>query len=118
MHATFEKIISALCEGKVIVATFGERIEDFEVYPENGMKARIEACRRTGDGCVMMVFDYTEFDRHNAALESANYYDKMGVPCLTARQAGMYSATGDPIYFEADEDPGEYFQRIAFYAAD
>jgi hypothetical protein len=89
--------------GKTI--QFTKKIEDMEAYPENGMRARIVSIDESDthspslhDHMYRITFDYSEFDDYNKALESSNYYDRMGVPCLTAREAGMY-APDELIYF-------------------
>jgi hypothetical protein len=93
--------------GKTIKFTSG--IEYMEAYPEAGMRARIKSVNHQPcssklleDQLYIIVFDYSEFDEFNAALESSNYYDKDGVACLTARQAKMYEPQED-ICFSAPE---------------
>ena len=93
--------------GKTI--QFTSKIEDMEAYPEAGMRARIKSIsardtHRTDlhDHLYVIEFDYTEFNEFNAALEHANYYDKNGVACLTAREANMYDPQ-EEIYFGSPE---------------
>jgi hypothetical protein len=82
--------------GKTI--QFTSMIEDMEAYPEAGMRARIVDItpKYTSDPDINehiydIKFDYSEFDEFNLKLESHNYYDNHHVPCLTAREAKMYS---------------------------
>lgn len=93
------------------VVEFGREIEDCENYGEPGMRARIAAIDIEHDVFVV-TFDFTEFAEHNRPLEQANYYDKNGVACLTARQAGYY-ADLDTYYLPEPEiwQPG-YFRVI------
>jgi hypothetical protein len=89
--------------GKTI--QFTSKIEDMGAYPEKGMRARIVSIDEQDtnrpdlhDHLYKITFDYSEFDEFNKGLESANYYDRKGVACLTAREAGMY-APDELIYF-------------------
>lgn len=89
--------------GKTI--QFTSKIEDMEAYPEKGMRARIVSIDEQDthmvdlhDHLYKITFDYSEFDEFNKSLESSNYYDRNGVACLTAREAGMY-APDELIYF-------------------
>jgi hypothetical protein len=99
---------------------FSYRAEDLECYPENGMRARVlnvteDKFHSDDDGQVWVVtVDYTDFDSHNRAFESSNYYDKNGNPGLTARQAGFYKETEDlylpaPAFHAPDEMWESYF---------
>lgn len=88
---------------------FTSKIDDMESYLEGGMRARIvsideEDTHRPDlhDHLYKIVFDYSEFDEFNKNFESANYYDRNGVACLTAREAGMYDQK-DTIYFGSPE---------------
>lgn len=89
--------------GKII--QFTSKIEDMEAYPEAGMRARIVSIdekdthmKDLHDHMYIITFDYSEFDEFNEQFESANYYDKHGVACLTAREAKMYDVK-EKIYF-------------------
>ena len=89
--------------GKTI--QFTSKIEDMESYPEKGMRARIVSIDEEDthmsdlhDHIYKITFDYSEFDEFNKSLESANYCDRKGVACLTARESGMYE-TKETIYF-------------------
>ena len=84
--------------GQVVI--FTKSAEDLECYPEEGMKGRVLEMRQEHDGEVINVlFDFSEFDEHNMAIESRCYYDKHNQPILTAREAGCYFAQ-DLIYFD------------------
>jgi hypothetical protein len=80
-----------------------------EAYPEPGMRGRIisideQDTHRSDlhDHLYKITFDYSEFDEFNKSLESSNYYDRKGVACLTAREAGIY-APDELIYFGSPE---------------
>ena len=91
--------------GKTI--QFTSKIELMESYPEKGMRGRIVSIDEEythmddlEEHLYKIVFDYSEFDEFNKSLESANYYDKNGVACVTAREAGMYRVK-ELIYFSS-----------------
>jgi len=48
-------------------------------------------------------FDFGPFESHNVALEVRAYYDKHGLPTLTARESGHYKAV-DRYWFMVDDD--------------
>ena len=79
-----------------------------EGYARSGMRARIVSVRREyhdeplEDQMLVITFDYSEFDGYNRNFESSNYYDDVGIACLTARQAGMYEENED-LYFGVPE---------------
>lgn len=104
---------SLLAYGKALAVEFGPRIEDAESYPEPGMRAMALRYTQDSDPEVCRVeFDFSAFDEHNKALESANYYDKKGVPCLTARQAGSYKPVAD-VYFTSTDEMAPWFTPLA-----
>lgn len=89
--------------GKIV--RFLPSIEDMEGYAEPEMMARIVGIKEKDtnspslhDHLYEITFDFTEFEGHNLSFESANYYDKNGVPCLTARQANFYEPK-ETVYF-------------------
>jgi hypothetical protein len=97
---------------------FQKGIEEFEVYAEPGMKARIINVRaydlsdeNPKDHVYVIQFDFGEFEDFNAQYEQYNYYDNRGVPCLNARQAGFYEKV-DEVYFSSPlyEDWSKYFE--------
>lgn len=80
--------------GRVVV--FNSVVDDYEDYPEEGMKARIKQVsfdknHEITECCHRITFDYGEFDEFNKVRETANYYDMEGRACLTAREAGFYT---------------------------
>lgn len=81
--------------GRVVV--FNSVVDDYEDYPEEGMKARIkqvsyDKVHNVSDRCHRITLDYGEFDEFNKVRETANYYDSEGRACLTAREAGFYKS--------------------------
>lgn len=101
-----------LSRGGALAVEFGPRIDDAESYPEPGMRALALRYLPTSDAEVCRIqFDFGAFDEHNQGLESANYYDKGGVPCLTARQAGSYKPL-DEVYFTSSDEMTPWFALL------
>jgi len=97
-------LLKQLQAGQKPVVELREGILDKESYGEPNMRARIiSASGPDRDGVTRVMFDFGEFDEHNRAVESFNYYDKSGQPTLTAREAGFYKPV-DHMYFDADEE--------------
>ena len=86
------------------VVTFKAPILDKEGYLETGMRGRLVAVSNEHDDMFKLHVDLSEFDDFNRQFESANYYDKDGVPRLTAREAGFYKVPKDELYVGNDED--------------
>lgn len=60
-------------------------------FPERGMKAWLTTIEKSiHDECYKLYFDFTEFEAENEKYFSADYYDFNSVPCLTAKEAGLY----------------------------
>jgi len=93
------------------VVCFREDIGDLETYFEEGMRARLVKIDKTYDDHCGFVFDCTEFDKVNVHLESANYYDEHGNPCLTARQANQYNPI-EELYLMYNDDSETFFEII------
>lgn len=104
---TIADLVTALQQGTQPVVTFQGSVGDLESYAEAGMRARILSATNDGADCVKLMFDFEEFDGHNRAFESANYYDKNKVPCLTAREAGYYKPQ-EKLYFAPTDDIETY----------
>ena len=118
---TFLELSALLTAGSKPVVTFTtSAIEDLDGYPERGMRARIVGIEPKRDDMVNVEFDFTEFDGHNRAFESSNYYDKSGHPTLTARDYGAYHPR-EKFYFMADDALAKYLTlesdaRVALYS--
>jgi hypothetical protein len=92
---------------------FKKGAEDWEIYPESGMRAVLIGARPDHDGVIRLSVDYYVWSSRNLEFESANYWDK-SVParaCLTARQAGFYNQQ-DTIYVMADQTIAEFFGAV------
>jgi len=77
-------------------------------FPEKGMKAwLIDIIKNEKVECYDLYFDFSEFEKENEKYFKANYYDKNSIPCLTAKEAGLYNPKynvyfGD-IYWDEDK---------------
>lgn len=88
------------------VVEFLSEIEHQEGYAEKGMRGRLISAGEDF-GMVVLTVDVGEFADFNRSLESANHYDKDGVPRLTAREAGMYPESGhERVYLASDQASG------------
>jgi hypothetical protein len=81
----FEELV-----GKNIVFLPG--VEEFDSYPETGMKATVLGVRRyPEDGLYEIFLDYTKFEGDNSRLESLRYVGSDG-SYLTFRQRDGYES--------------------------
>lgn len=107
--------------GSGLVVTFKHGVDDKEGYAESGMRGRIVSACRLPDDVICIKVDYTEFVDHNRAFETANYFDKNGVPCLNAREAGYLRDEKEDLFVGEDEDLDflevESAERMAIYRA-
>lgn len=90
---------------------FTKKAEDLESYPEEGMRALLVGARIIDEDVVVLTMDYRKFDEFNKTIESSNYYDKSGVPRLTAREAGCYQPVDD-LYMAALDKVSDYFSFL------
>jgi len=98
MSASITKEMLVAHVGKTVV--FNDKLEDLETtYAEVGMKAIVSGIDfnihnddPTDNTTVVHVIhvNYEPFEETNHLLMKANYYDKSGVPRLTALEAGWY----------------------------
>lgn len=88
--------------GKVAVE-FGKEVYELEAYVEPKMRAHVIGVTIQPDDVAIIKLDYTAFEDFNKAFEESNYYDKLGNPTLTAREAGKYDVLDD-IYVSAIAD--------------
>lgn len=106
---TVSDVIEALTQGLRPVIRFQAGVADKEDYAEPNMMARIVGHRKDrDDDIVLLNFDFSEFEEHNTAFESANYFDKAGQATLTARQAGQYTPQ-DTMYVDLTEPLDQLF---------
>ena len=105
---TFEDV-----KGKVFKCT--KHLEDYtETELDENMKGKIAYILQSSTPDVMLLgFDTTGFDEHNDFYAKANYYDKNGVPCLTAKQAGDWPADGIvEIYLDESDLFSDFFVEV------
>lgn len=94
------------------VIEFLDEVSDLDAYPEPGMRARVRRIAEKWGDITVVEVDYSEFDEFNASLESSQYYDKMGQPVLTAREAGHYIPT-ESIYVDSESGLGRYAKLLS-----
>jgi hypothetical protein len=87
---TPKELAKLVAEGSRPLVQFGKGIENQESYLEPNMRGRIISVENTFDNTFRFEIDINEFETHNKSLESRNYYDEKGVPCLTATERGLY----------------------------
>lgn len=92
--------------GKTI--RFTKDADKFEIDQDEGMMAIISHITYNmyedivpENMCHQFFINQTPFEEENKKFETHNYYDTSGVPCLTAREAGLYKAE-DQIYLGND----------------
>lgn len=93
-----------IVNGATPVVTFRPGVADKEGYLEAGMRGRFASVGPVRDDMFKVHVDLAEFDEFNRQFESATYYDKDRVPCLTAREAGFYKGAKETFYVSLDED--------------
>lgn len=92
---------------------FNKGIETSEMNAEPGMRATLISAvvENKQDNVIEVVFDYTLFEQFNMPLEVPNYYDKQGMPTLTAREAGHYEQK-ESYYFDGNDEVEGYFSLL------
>lgn len=83
------------------VIRFTQGVDDFEGYAELHMRARVVSIEERNYSVCILTVDFGEFEEHNRQFESANYFDKSGKACLTARDVGDYKPV-DTLYIPMD----------------
>ncbi len=99
-----KELAQMVLSGSRMVVSFLAPVLNKEVYLEPGMKGRLAGISDRDDEIFMLQIDLSEFDEFNKQFESANYFDKNGNACLTARQAGYYKSPKEEIYIGYDEE--------------
>jgi len=103
------------------VVKFTDRIEDCESYLDSGMKARVgkivwkeSFAEVDGGDMYEITFDVSDFLDYNANYERNNWYDKAGIPCLTATEAGEGPKNGivEVFLMELPDKYGDYFEIV------
>lgn len=106
MEITKEFLINLV--GKKI--QFNDKIDNWEMYAEEGMLAVVTKFyfdSSNDDPVHKIFFDFSPYEHENHRRQNANYYDKKGIPCLTAVEAGYYLPQDD-IYIDA------YVEQLPF----
>lgn len=98
-----KELAALIKDGVHPVVTFRPSVLVYENYMEPGMRGRLVSISNERDDMFRLLIDFTEFDEFNQQFESRNYYDKNGVPCLTARESGYYKGSGH-IYVDNDSE--------------
>jgi len=111
MTTTIQEFLPLIVSGARPVVEFRRCIGQKESYAEPNMRARVLRVQNRRDGIIELVFDFEEFDQHNAPFESTGYYDKDRNPTLTARQAGYYHPQ-EGLYFDNDELLADMFEVV------
>lgn len=102
---TGNELLRLLKTGQLPVVEFTREIEDYESCIDRGMRARITRAELYTCDTIKVSFSLNEFEAHNRTFEKANYYNKVGEPVLTAREAGYYPKDGiESIVFRVNED--------------
>lgn len=84
-------------------------------FPEAGMVAWFTGIVADYKyGCYRLFFDFTEFESENEKYFRADYYDMNGVPCLTAKEIGLYNPKYS-VYFgdtmRSEEENNKYLSE-------
>ncbi|PNG50104.1 MULTISPECIES: hypothetical protein [unclassified Variovorax] len=84
--------------------------EDWEAYPERGMRMHVTGGTVQHDDVGKLQVDFTAFEEFNRPLESANYNGPGGKP-ITAREYGDYKVI-DTVYVDPTQDISGYVQLL------
>jgi len=98
--------------GDMVIVEFTKKIEDYESCIDEGMRAIVTKIENPDMyDCCPVHFDLNSFDTYNDGFAQHNYYDKNGVPCLSAKEAKMYPKNGiETIYFDEVTDITEFIE--------
>ena len=75
--------------GKKITVKFNKNIRNIESFLEEGMMGEITSINLCNYGYELLI-NVSKYEKFNDSLMKSNYYDKSGVACLTAKEAGFY----------------------------
>lgn len=109
---TFKQLANLMINGATIEAECRSKCEDLESYVDGGMRLTVIGITEDHDDVIKLQVSYEKYEEHNKAFEKRNYYDKNGVPCLNAREAGYYTVK-DTLYVMATDDPNDYFISLS-----
>jgi hypothetical protein len=83
-----------------VIEVLPECDNEFEWNVDSGMRMRITGIRWVDHEVAEISVDLSEWTEHNLPHMQSNYYDKDGVPCLNAYEAGMIKNHCDYLYTE------------------
>ena len=109
---TLSDFIALVASGARPVVEFAAGIDSNESFAEKGMRARALSVRDQDPEVIRIEFDYAEFEGLNLPMQSSNYYDKKGVPCLTAQQANFYKPQ-EHMYVDHGENLADLFILVS-----
>lgn len=75
---------------------FGRDVEECD-GPTNGMRARIESVtldQSNGYDCWILKANMSVFESYNDSLDTRDFYDSQGKPCLSWKESGYYPKDG------------------------
>jgi hypothetical protein len=99
-----------VASGATPIIEFAQGVDEKESFAEKGMRARVlGASDDSPSKVIRLLLDFSEFEGMNFPLQSANYFDKKGNPCLTAQQAGFYRPQDD-MHVDHDESMETLFK--------
>lgn len=89
-------------------------------FPEKGMKAWLTDIVEESH-CFKLYFDFTDFEAENDKYFKADYYNEYKIPCLTAKEKGLYNPKYS-VYFgdsewsqeKLEEEIKKYIMEIYF----
>jgi hypothetical protein len=73
---------------------------EFDWNVDSGMRMRITGIRWVDDDVAEISVDLSEWVEYNQRHMQSNFYDKDGIPCLNAYEAGMIKNHCDYLYAE------------------
>ncbi|WP_067924023.1 hypothetical protein [Alicyclobacillus shizuokensis] len=97
------------------IVRFKEGIEQFDIYFEEGMLARvIEASEALGiEDSVYVVFSFKEFVEYNKSLEKPVYFDRNKNPTLRCSETPYYPESyEDSLYLSYSEENDHLFEVL------
>jgi hypothetical protein len=109
---TINELRKRVRRGERIIVEFTKVIENYEACIDDGMRALISRIDSVDDfDCSQVHFDLSSFESYNDGFVKYNYYDKNGIACLSAKEAGRYPKNGiETIYFDENIDITEFVE--------
>jgi hypothetical protein len=87
--------------------------DNLESYPDAGTRAVLVGVSFSHDDVILVHVDYGVWRSRNLEIENQNknYYDRAGVACLSATEAGHYRPQ-DTIYVMASDEIAKYMTVV------